>query len=176
MIIIIKLEFSLPISLNPDLKSSVPFSLRRAQSRPFTISSLRRKTPKSDSGRSKQEVAKERSRNRGFRERGEGSSLLRCSINLGDVGEQVEDTAGVGPLVVVPGDELDEVVVEGDTGLGIEDGGGVVAVHVGRDDLILGVGEYACGLLVFIARGLETDHLPFMVVSEAFLMTALISS
>jgi hypothetical protein len=46
--------------------------------------------------------------------------------------------------VVVPGDQLDEVLVEGDTGLGIEDGGVGVAVQVGGDDLILGVGKDAC--------------------------------
>lgn len=65
------------------------------------------------------------------------------TVLLGDEGDEVEDTAGVAPLVVVPGDELDEVGVEGDTGLGVEDGGGVVAVEVGGDDLVLGVGEDA---------------------------------
>lgn len=47
------------------------------------------------------------------------------------------------PLVVVPGDELDEVVVEGDTSLGIEDGRGRVAVEVRGDNLVLSVGEDA---------------------------------
>ena len=60
------------------------------------------------------------------------------------MGDEVKDTAGVAPLVVVPGDELDEVVVEGDTGLGVDDGGGSVAVHVAGDDIVLGVGEDAC--------------------------------
>lgn len=64
-------------------------------------------------------------------------------VNLGNVGQEVEDTAGVSPLVVVPGDELDEVVVEGDTGLGIEDGGVGVADHVGGDDVVLSVGQDA---------------------------------
>lgn len=34
------------------------------------------------------------------------------TVNLGNVGKEVEDTARVTPLVVVPADNLDEVVVE----------------------------------------------------------------
>ena len=52
------------------------------------------------------------------------------TIDLGDVCEEIENTARVAPLVVVPRDKLDEVLVEGDTGLGIEDGAGWVAVQV----------------------------------------------
>jgi hypothetical protein len=48
---------------------------------------------------------------------------------------------GVTPLVVVPGDKLDEVGVKGDTSLGIEDGGVVVTVKIGGDDLVLSVAE-----------------------------------
>lgn len=66
---------------------------------------------------------------------------LLSSINLGNVGQEVEDTAGVAPLVVVPRDQLDEVLVEGDTGLGIEDGGVGVAVEVRGDDVVLGVSQ-----------------------------------
>lgn len=73
---------------------------------------------------------------------------LLGGIDLGDVGDEVEDTAGVTPLVVVPGDQLDEVVVEGDTGLGIEDGGVGVAVKVRGDNIVLGVGENACQVVV----------------------------
>jgi hypothetical protein len=57
--------------------------------------------------------------------------------------EEIEDTARVAPLIVVPGNELDKVVIEGDTGLGVEDGGAWVAVQVSRDNLVLGVSEYA---------------------------------
>lgn len=74
--------------------------------------------------------------------------LLGCGVDLGNVCKEVENTAGVTPLVVVPGDELDEVLVEGDTGLGVEDGGGVVAVQVGGDDLVLGVSENTWGVLL----------------------------
>ena len=69
---------------------------------------------------------------------------LLGGIDLGDVGEEVEDTAGVTPLVVVPRDELDEVLVEGDTGLGVENGGVRVAHHIGGHNLVLGVSENAC--------------------------------
>lgn len=71
------------------------------------------------------------------------SNNLLGGVNLGDVGNEVQDTAGVSPLVVVPGDQLDEVVVQGDTGLGIEDGGGVVAVHVSGDNVVLSVSQNA---------------------------------
>ena len=66
------------------------------------------------------------------------------AVDLGDVGKQVAHTAGVAPLVVVPADELDEVGVERDAGLGVEDGGVGVAVQVRGDDLVFGVGEDAC--------------------------------
>ena len=65
------------------------------------------------------------------------------TVNLGHVAQQVEHTAGVAPLVVVPGDELDEVVVQADAGLGVEDGAGRVTAQVGRDDVVLGVVEDA---------------------------------
>ena len=67
------------------------------------------------------------------------------SVVLGNVGQEVEHATAVTPLVVVPADELDEVLVEGDTGLGIEDGGVRVAVHVSGDDIVLSVGENSWG-------------------------------
>lgn len=69
---------------------------------------------------------------------------LLGGIDLGDVGQEVQDTAGVTPLVVVPRDQLDEVGVQRDTGLGVEDGRVVVAVHVRGDDIVLGVAQNAC--------------------------------
>src|SRR5688572_30800069 len=72
-----------------------------------------------------------------------GWAYLLGGIDLGNVGKEIEDTAGVTPLVVVPGDKLDEVVVERDTGLGIEDGGVGVAVHVAGDNIVLSVSEDA---------------------------------
>jgi len=68
--------------------------------------------------------------------------LCRC-IFLSDDANEIEDTARVTPLVIVPRDELDELVIQGDTRLSIEDGGVVVSVQVGRDNLVLGVTENA---------------------------------
>lgn len=69
------------------------------------------------------------------------SRELFSGISLGDVGQEVQDTSAVAPLVVIPADKLDEVLVQRDTSLGIEDGGVGVAVHVSRDDIILSVAE-----------------------------------
>lgn len=66
--------------------------------------------------------------------------------------DQVQNTAGVTPLVIVPGDQLDEVVVEGDTSLGVEDGGSGVAVHVGGDNVVLSVSEDACWKLLLAMK------------------------
>lgn len=49
------------------------------------------------------------------------SRLLGFGINLCDVCKKVKNTARVTPLVIVPGDKLNEVLVERDTGLGIKD-------------------------------------------------------
>lgn len=80
-----------------------------------------------------------------------GRLLLGTGVDLGNVCKEVEDTAGVTPLVIVPGDELDEVVVEGDTGGGVEDGGGVVSVHVGGDNSVLSVSKDPCDVLVLFS-------------------------
>lgn len=91
--------------------------------------------------------------------------------------EEIEDTARVTPLVVVPGNQLDEVCVEGDTSLGIEDGGVVITVHVSGDNLVLGVTQYAyTSISKFEAKKDPENILPLRGPSAAFLMTALISS
>ena len=64
---------------------------------------------------------------------------LSLSVLGSSEGQEVDDTPGVTPLVVVPSDELDEVLVEGDTSGGIEDGGSGVASEVGGDDGVLSV-------------------------------------
>ena len=72
----------------------------------------------------------------------------------------------LGNYVVVPRDQLDEVLVKGNTGLSIEDGRGGVAVEVRGDKLILGVSEDALelavggvadGLLDVLVRGTLLD-------------------
>ena len=84
--------------------------------------------------------------------------LLGAGVNLGDIGKEIQHTAGVTPLVVVPGDQLDEVSVERDTSLGIEDGGVVVADQISGDELILGVSQYAWTLLAYIEKGKESTY------------------
>lgn len=94
-----------------------------------------------------------------------GASRLEASgsILLGSEDEEVADTAGVAPLIVVPGDELDEVGAELDTGVGIEDGRGGVANEVGGDDLLIGVLKDA---LVLVLGGLLDDRLDFIVAGR----------
>ena len=50
--------------------------------------------------------------------------------SLGHLLDQVDDAVGVAPLVVVPRDDLEEVVVEGNARLGVEDGRVQVRVRV----------------------------------------------
>jgi hypothetical protein len=45
--------------------------------------------------------------------------------------EKIQDTARVAPLVIIPGNKLDEVVVESNTCLSIEDGRVGVAIQIG---------------------------------------------
>ena len=66
---------------------------------------------------------------------------------------QPHDHVGVTPLIVVPGDQLDEVVVEHDAGSLIEDARVRVADEVLRDDLVARVGEDA--LEGAFARGVD---------------------
>ena len=82
--------------------------------------------------------------------------------------DEVNNTAGVTPLVVVPGDKLDEVGVQGDTSLGIEDGGVVVTVQVRGDNVVLGVAKDALELT--LGGGLES--LLDLVVRGRLLETA----
>jgi hypothetical protein len=57
--------------------------------------------------------------------------------------DEVNNTAGVTPLVVVPGNELNEVGVERNTSLSIEDGRAGVTVQVSGDNVVLGVAKDA---------------------------------
>ena len=54
---------------------------------------------------------------------------------------QIEESVGVAPFVVVPGDQLDEVGVEGNTGLGIEDRGSTITDEILTDDFFVSVTE-----------------------------------
>ena len=87
--------------------------------------------------------------------------------------DEVEDSVGVAAFVVVPGDELDEVVGEGNSSVGIEDGRPGVGHEVRADNEVLRVSEDAghltvsggldCGLDVGVLGALlehdsEVDH------------------
>ena len=66
--------------------------------------------------------------------------------------DQVLDTVGVAPLVVVPADDL--AGIADDFGqLGVDDGGERVALEVGADELFVGVAEV--GLQRTVSRSLE---------------------
>ena len=82
------------------------------------------------------------------------------AINRQELTDQVNNTVGVAPLVVVPGDQLDEVGVQSNTGLGVEDGRVVITVKVGGDNVVLGVAKNALHLVL---RGLLDDSLDLVV-------------
>jgi hypothetical protein len=98
-------------------------------------------------------------------------SLQRQSLRtilLGNVHQEVANAPRVTPLVVVPGDQLDEGLVQLDAGIGIENRGSRVANEIGRDDLLISVlddvlvstlGSFFDGFLDFIIGSflLEAD-------------------
>ena len=57
--------------------------------------------------------------------------------------EEVQNTAGVAPLVVIPCNEFDEVFVERDAGGSIENAGMVISIQVGGHKRILRVSHDA---------------------------------
>ena len=63
------------------------------------------------------------------------------SIDLGDVCKQVEDSSRVAPLVVIPGDKLDEVVIESNACLDVEYGRVGIAIEISGDEVVLRVGQ-----------------------------------
>ncbi|KAI8439274.1 hypothetical protein MSG28_013111 [Choristoneura fumiferana] len=68
---------------------------------------------------------------------------LKATLILGlDVLDEIDDSAGVAILIVVPADQLDEVVVEGDASGSVEDGGVSVSDEVRGHHLVLGVAEH----------------------------------
>jgi hypothetical protein len=69
--------------------------------------------------------------------------LLSATVDLGHVDEEIEDTAGVAPLIVIPRYELHEVVVEGDTCLGVEDGAMWVTIQITGDEVVFAIGKYS---------------------------------
>ncbi len=72
---------------------------------------------------------------------------------------KVLNTGGVAPLVVVPGDELDELGVEHDACASIEGGGHGPGVEVGGNDVLVGVAEEALHVALRAALDLSADLL-----------------
>jgi hypothetical protein len=104
------------------------------------------------------------------------TELLRA-INLGNVRDEVEHTTAVTPLVVVPADKLNKLVVESNTCLGVEDRRVGVAVEVAGDDLVLSVGENAYLFCQYsLTKHMQSWNLPLRSPSAACLMVALMSS
>lgn len=54
---------------------------------------------------------------------------------------QIDNSVGVAPFIIVPGDQLDEVRVEWDTGLGIEDRASGVSNEVLADNFFISVSQ-----------------------------------
>ena len=76
-----------------------------------------------------------------------------------DVLDEVGDARAVAVLVVVPGDQLDEVFVERDAGVRVEDAAELGGDEVGADDLVLRVADDALEL-VALARLLQSRGVP----------------
>ena len=69
------------------------------------------------------------------------AKLILAVANLVHVAGEVDHLVGEAPLVVVPSNQLDEVLVQSDTSLGVEDGGVSVGTEVGGNDLVINVLE-----------------------------------
>ena len=71
-------------------------------------------------------------------------------VSPGDVANEIDAAVAVAPLVVVPAHQLEEAAVQLDAAAGVEDARVRVVDEVGRDDLVVGVGQDA--LQVRLAR------------------------
>lgn len=72
------------------------------------------------------------------------SVLDRKCLLLGvHVHQQISDTVAVAELVIIPGNELHEVVVQGDASTSIKDGGVGVTDEVRGHHLVLGVTQHS---------------------------------
>merc|ERR1712151_56773 len=82
---------------------------------------------------------------------------MRLGGDLGvdgsNVLHQVNNTSRVTVFVIIPGDKLDEVGVEHDTGIGIKDGGSKVTFKIGGDKRLVGVSQES--LLASFRAGLD---------------------
>ena len=60
-------------------------------------------------------------------------------MHLAHVDDQVDALAGITPFVVIPGDELDEGIVQRDTSFGIENARAGFVDEVRRNDFVFGI-------------------------------------
>mmetsp|Transcript_27918 Transcript_27918/g.41391 ORF Transcript_27918/g.41391 Transcript_27918/m.41391 type:complete len:568 (-) Transcript_27918:151-1854(-) len=72
---------------------------------------------------------------------------------------EVDNTAGVSPLIVIPSDELDKVRVEHDTSLSIEDAGAGVSLEIGGNKGLVRVSKESLHLSLRHSLNVSTDLL-----------------
>src|SRR5512143_1851015 len=106
-----------------------------------------------------------------------GIGPLSCSVSLlgwvvqgflllgGHVGHEVHHPVAVAVFIVIPGNELDKVVIESNASPGIEGGRVGVAVEVAGDNLVLSVAQDA---LQWALRCL-LHHLLDVIILDRFL-------
>jgi len=78
------------------------------------------------------------------------------------VAHQIEHLVAVSPFVVIPGHELDEVVVQAYAGVRVENRGARVGDEIAGDDFILSVAYYT---LPVLALGGGLHHGLYLVIS-----------
>mmetsp|Transcript_27631 Transcript_27631/g.56627 ORF Transcript_27631/g.56627 Transcript_27631/m.56627 type:complete len:414 (+) Transcript_27631:378-1619(+) len=93
---------------------------------------------------------------------------LNLGVNSSDVLHEVNNTARVAPLIVIPGNKLDEVGVEHDTGISIKDGGDGVALVVSGHKGLIGVSEEALHVTLSLGLDVGAD----LLVGGGLLQTA----
>jgi len=81
------------------------------------------------------------------------------------VESQINDSVGVTPFVIVPRNQLNEVRVKGDTGLGVEDGRVTISDEVLTDNLFISVAQ---DTLKFTFRSVLNGLAQFFVGSTLF--------
>ena len=69
--------------------------------------------------------------------------IMRLSVHFSHVSDEVEHLVGVSDLIVVPRNDLHELIGEVNTGDGVEDRGQGAAEEVGRYDSVFGLAEDA---------------------------------
>ena len=70
-----------------------------------------------------------------------GKLSLQRAVDLRSVREKVQNAAGIAPLVVIPRNELDEIFVQGDSGLRVKDGRLRGSDEIRGNNIVLSVSE-----------------------------------